>query len=259
MSSESSAPSSRSAAESTSRPIGSVDLLQALLESSPDAVYFKDRESRFLLISRSLARLLGLAEPQEAYGKSDRDFFAPEHAEQARADEIRIMETGEPIIGLVEKETWPDGRVTWASSTKLPLRSAQGRIVGTFGISRDVTAHKAAEQRLQDVQRDLADTARRAPVPGGTLDTEALELVEHARLRTERLQRRAIRTNVDALSELSGRLAGQLTAAGTGQQLALELCAVASAVATDRRAFTEDLADLHRTLARLTALLAAAR
>ena len=55
------------------------------------------------------------------------------------------METGEPMIGVEEKETWPDGRVTWVSTTKMPLRDAQGRITGLVGISRDITGRKLAE------------------------------------------------------------------------------------------------------------------
>ena len=235
----------------------SVDLLQALLEGTPDAVYFKDRESRFTLISRGLARLLGLADPQEAYGRTDRDFFSEEHASQAMADERHIMETGEPIIDLVEKETWPDGRVTWASSTKLPLRDAAGRVVGTFGISRDITARKVAEQRLHAAQRDLIEASRRAAVTefAAGVFTQALGLLENAQIKTERIRRRTNRTAVDAVGHLAGRLAAQL-ANGTGEhQLAVELCALASTSATDQRALLEDLDELHLCLKQLAGML----
>ncbi len=105
---------------STLRPPPSIDLLQALLEGAPDAVYFKDRESRFTHISRGLARLLGLADPQEAYGKTDRDFFAAEHADQAMADERRIMETGEPIVDFVENEAAQRAAVTQFAADVMP-------------------------------------------------------------------------------------------------------------------------------------------
>ncbi len=239
----------------------SIDLLRALLESTPDGIYFKDHASRFLIISRSQARLFGLAEPQEAYGKTDHDFFAPEHADQARADEQRIMRTGEPVIDAVEKETWPDGRVTWASSTKLPLRDASGQVVGTFGISRDITARVATEQKLQSAQRALQDAARPVPGPSFMMDSlaEALRLVENARLRGERIRRRSQRTAPDALGQLAGRLASQLSDARPEHHLAVEISALASALGNDQRALVEDLDELQNSLQQLAQLLSPRR
>jgi PAS domain S-box-containing protein len=124
-------------------------LLGILLDNIPDYIYFKDAESRFLRTNRAHAHAFGLKSPEEAVGKSDFDFFTEEHARQAFEDEQRIMRTGLPIIGEVEKETWPDGRETWASTTKMPLRDLAGNIVGTFGVSRDVTAQKLAEEALR--------------------------------------------------------------------------------------------------------------
>jgi phosphoserine phosphatase RsbU/P len=125
-------------------------LLQTLMDSIPDAVYFKDTRSRFLMISRAHAKKFGLADPAQAVGKTDADFFTRPHAEQALADEEKIMRTGRPIVGLEESETWPDGSETWVSTTKMPLRDRAGRIVGTFGISRDITSRKRAEQALAE-------------------------------------------------------------------------------------------------------------
>lgn len=239
------------------RPPPSIDLLRALLENTPNGVYFKDRDSRFLMISRSQARQLGLVDPQEAYGKCDHDFFSTEHAEQARADEIRIMETGEPIIDVVEKETWPDGHVTWAASTKLPLRDAAGQVVGTFGISRDVTAHKVAEERLRDAQRELMQTTRRAAVAefAANVFTEALGLLENARLKTDRIRRRLDRSPADAMGRLAGSLSGQLANGTAEHQLAIELCALAGTTAAEQRALIEDLNELHQHLKQLSRLL----
>jgi len=125
-------------------------LLQTLMNSIPDAVYFKDTRSRFLMISRALARKHHLADPQQAVGKSDADYFTAPHAEQALADEQAIMRTGQAMEGIEESETWPDGSITWVSSTKMPLRNQSGRIVGTFGISRDITARKTAQMALAE-------------------------------------------------------------------------------------------------------------
>jgi PAS domain S-box-containing protein len=130
-------------------------LLRNLLENIPDHIYFKDRESRFILINPAMARLFGLRHPDEAIGKTDGDIFAPEHAEAAFADEQEILRTGQSLVGKDEKETWPNGTISWVTTTKLPLRNQRGEIVGTFGISRDITERKRAEEALKQAVADL--------------------------------------------------------------------------------------------------------
>jgi PAS domain S-box-containing protein len=131
------------------------DLLRALLDNVPDAIYFKDAQSRFVRCSRALAAKFGLSDPAQLTGKTDFDFFTEEHARPAFEDEQRIIRTGQPVVGLAEKETLPDGRVGWVLTSKLPLRNEQGEIVGTFGISKDITPRIQAEQELAKA-RDLA-------------------------------------------------------------------------------------------------------
>ena len=138
-----------------STPLDDSTLLRLLLENNPDHVNFKDRAGRFLRINSAVARWFGMNDPAEAIGKSDRDFFSEEHARQAEEDEQRIVRTGIPIVGKVEKETWPDGRRTWVSSTKLPLRDEHGAIIGTFGISRDVTEQHLKDEQLARYAEDL--------------------------------------------------------------------------------------------------------
>jgi two-component system sensor histidine kinase/response regulator len=125
-------------------------LLHMLMDNVPDAIYFKDLESRFIRINRGMAQLFGLSDPAEAVGKSDFDFFSEEHARQAYLDEQEVIRTGRPMVAREETEYWPDGRVTWASTTKLPLRDRDGAIIGTFGISRDITHLKQTEKSLGD-------------------------------------------------------------------------------------------------------------
>jgi two-component system cell cycle sensor histidine kinase/response regulator CckA len=120
-------------------------LFTSLITSIPDHIYFKDRLSRFVRINESMMRSSGLESITGAIGKTDFDFFTEEHARQTYESEQRLMVTGEPIISLEEKETWTDGRVTWVSTTKIPLRDAEGRITGLVGISRDITRQKQAE------------------------------------------------------------------------------------------------------------------
>jgi diguanylate cyclase (GGDEF)-like protein/PAS domain S-box-containing protein len=135
-------------------------LLDAFLENTPDHVYFKDHESRFIRISEALASWLGLADAAEAIGRSDFDFFGEEHARKAFADEQHLMRTGEALIGIEERETWEDGHETWVSTTKAPLRDRRGRIVGVFGLSRDITEKKLNEQRLATQAERLEKQAR---------------------------------------------------------------------------------------------------
>jgi phosphoserine phosphatase RsbU/P len=131
------------------------NLLTTLMEHLPQRIYFKDVDSRFIAISRALVKWHGRKDPAEIIGLTDRDFFSPEHAEIALADEREIMRTGVPIVDYEEKETWPDKEDTWASTTKMPLRDAQGNIIGTFGISRDITEKKRAAEKLARLTEEL--------------------------------------------------------------------------------------------------------
>ncbi len=138
-------------------------LVNALMDNSPDHIYFKDRESRFLRLNKEQAALFGSSNPADFVGKSDFDFFSDQHAHQAFADEKAIMNEGSQIIGLEEKETWPDGSVTWVSSTKMPLKDKNDKIIGTFGISRDITKSKLAEEALRDSEEKFRSFAEESP------------------------------------------------------------------------------------------------
>ena len=120
-----------------------------LLSTTEECVYFKDLQSRFLLVSAGfLARVMPDGTEKDVIGKTDFDLFSEEHAASAFADEQQIIRTGEPVVGKLERETFHDRPHNWVSSTKMPLRDEHGRIVGTFGISRDVTAQITAENAL---------------------------------------------------------------------------------------------------------------
>lgn len=124
------------------------DLLEAFLEHIPDNVFFKDRDSRFVRISRAMALYCGLADAGQAVDKTDLDIFSWEHAEKALADEAHIVHTGEAIIEVEEKESWPDGRESWVLTTKVPLTDRRGEIIGTMGISHNITERKKTEAKI---------------------------------------------------------------------------------------------------------------
>ena len=136
-------------------------LFTILMESSPEHIYFKDRESRFIRISRSHARALGLENPSEAVGKSDADFFGAEHAQKALEDERRVMKTGTPLMDIEELLVPSDRPATWVITSKMPFLDQENSIVGTFGISHDITRRKLLEAKNQQLATlvDAADDA----------------------------------------------------------------------------------------------------
>src|SRR5882672_1792209 len=121
-----------------------------LLDVLQDLIYFKDRNSKFLRISRTLAARFGLNDVSDALGKTDFDFFPKEFAQRAYDAEQKIIKTGRPVVDLEEHAYWPDKSETWVLTTKMPYRDARGGIIGTFGLSRDITDHKKAEDALRN-------------------------------------------------------------------------------------------------------------
>jgi len=135
--------------------------IDTLMKSVPANIYFKDRESRFVRVNQSQASWLGHGHTADLIGKTDHDFFDREHADQASEDEKQIMRTGEPIVGYVERETLPTGEEAWVLTTKMPFRDRAGNIIGTFGISNDVSELVRAQQTLErerNILRALIDS-----------------------------------------------------------------------------------------------------
>jgi len=121
--------------------------LDALMNNLTDYIYIKDRESRFLRINKSHARVLGFDDPDRVIGKSDSDFYLKEHSHQAKEDELTIVRTGQ-TINKEEKLTLNGRPDLWVFTTKMPLLDHEGNIIGTFGISRDITEKKNLEDAL---------------------------------------------------------------------------------------------------------------
>ncbi|MEA2069062.1 MAG: SpoIIE family protein phosphatase [Verrucomicrobiota bacterium] len=122
-------------------------LLKNLMDSMSDMIYFKDIDSRFIMMNKSSARWQGFSRPDDSVGSSDFDRYQEDDARRMLEEEQRIVRTGEPMVGIEEQETRKNGQRMWVSTTKMPLKDGDGKIIGTFGISRDITAHKEAEQR----------------------------------------------------------------------------------------------------------------
>ena len=144
------------------RPFNAETLLSTLLENAPDSIYFKDVDSRFVSYSKSMRDLLSLPADMDLAGLTDFDLFDDQHATDAFEDEQYIIRTGQPLLDKLEKETHADGTVTWALTSKMPWRDESGRIIGTFGISKNVTKVKEAEEKLEELHKRLVEASRTA-------------------------------------------------------------------------------------------------
>jgi len=120
-------------------------LLQTLMDSVPDSIYFKDDENRFVMVNKAKAAHSNV-KPEEMIGKTDFDFFPEERARKAFDDDQEVICTGKFIINKIEKLTRIDGSERWVSVTKIPRFDAEGNIIGTMGISRDITELKRLEE-----------------------------------------------------------------------------------------------------------------
>jgi PAS domain S-box-containing protein len=127
-------------------------LLSSILEHIPEIVFVKDRQSRFVALSDSLARKKGASSADELIGRSDSDFYSEESAARMLDDEKQIVNTGTPIISKAGKQIWKDGRVTWQLTSKFPRRDKSGSIIGTFGFSRDVTKEFELDAALRQAE-----------------------------------------------------------------------------------------------------------
>lgn len=132
-------------------------LFWTLMQSLPDHVYFKDLDSRFMCINKAMAKFFNLAHPDDAIGKSDFDMFQERFARVKYEAEQEIIRIGKGWSFREERDLQSDGSEKWVVTTKLPLRDTNGQIVGTFGLSRDITERKRVELEL-DRHRHLLQT-----------------------------------------------------------------------------------------------------
>jgi len=131
-------------------------LLQTLMENLPDSVFYKDLENRFIRVNPATVTKFGASTVDEILGKTDADFLSPEATKGWAGEENEIVRTGNPVIYSNEMEVWKDNRpTTWCSSTKMPLRDKEGNIIGSFGISHDITRLIEDEEKIKQLNADL--------------------------------------------------------------------------------------------------------
>jgi PAS domain S-box-containing protein len=124
-------------------------LFRTLMENLPDVIYFKDIDGRFIRVAASLVKRLGATDATEVLGKTDADFLPAKLAAQTRAEEQRLIEGGQPILRKEEQAAWDHSDDTWLLTTKIPVRDEHEQIIGTLGISHDITEQKLAQERFR--------------------------------------------------------------------------------------------------------------
>lgn len=125
------------------------ELLAHLMATSPDHIYFKDLKGRFIRVNPAKANRHGLSHPDEAIGKTDFDYFEKDHATRTAAEEQRLLTTGRPLLDREEFFAWPDGQISWMSTSRVARTDRDGRIIGLIGISRDITERKLVEEKMR--------------------------------------------------------------------------------------------------------------
>jgi diguanylate cyclase (GGDEF)-like protein/PAS domain S-box-containing protein len=119
------------------------------METMPDAMYFKDRQCRLTRVSRKMAQDLGFSDPAELVGKTDIDLFGEAFGQRTRLDDLRVMESGRPIVGVIEGRQLDSGRTNWTLTTKAPLRDESGNVIGMEGITHEISDIRETELALQ--------------------------------------------------------------------------------------------------------------
>ncbi|MBU1121471.1 MAG: HD domain-containing phosphohydrolase [Candidatus Omnitrophota bacterium] len=121
------------------------DFMQGLLDNIPDIIYFKDRQNRIVKVNRFYAQGVGL-KADEIVGKTDLDFFPYEQAKKMMEDDDYVIKSGQSIVGKIERTLLPDGTWNQVITTKIPMYDKVGKIIGSMGITRDMTAYANLER-----------------------------------------------------------------------------------------------------------------
>ncbi len=138
-------------------PLSPSNLLNTLMFNMPDFIYIKDTESRFLLASQKLAKVLKQDSVEEVLGKTDHDFYPRKLADEFKKTEIEIIASGKPVFNLEEDGIDEHENKIKVSTSKIPIRNKEGKIVGIVGIGRDITQLKEKEKELEKKSSDLSE------------------------------------------------------------------------------------------------------
>jgi len=149
------------------------DLLRTVIDNIPDAIYVKDAMGRKVLANRADLAHIGVDSEEEVLNKTDAEVFGPETAAHTEANDRIVLRDGRPVIEQEEFGRYPDGTPSWGLTTKIPLRDAEGRVIGLVGISRDITERKIAEEQLRESERRYRTILQTALDGFWLVDTQA--------------------------------------------------------------------------------------
>ncbi|MCX6080159.1 MAG: PAS domain S-box protein [Chloroflexi bacterium] len=139
-------------------------ILRYVLDTSPQTMFWKDKNGIYLGCNQVYARAVGLNSPADIVGKTDFDLpFPRAEAEAYRADDQHVITNNTPKLHILEKVNWADGRHIWADTSKLPLANEQGQVYGVLGVLEDITERKLAEEKLTLSHELLENLARLVP------------------------------------------------------------------------------------------------
>ncbi len=132
------------------------NMLRTLIDALPDRIYAKDRQGKFILSNAANAQALGAQSPDEVLGKSNFDYYSRELADRYNADDMRVIASGQPLLNHIEPAYHTDpGDVRWIATTKVPLRDADGSVIGLVGVGHDITAQREIQDVLRQNQERL--------------------------------------------------------------------------------------------------------
>lgn len=128
----------------------SKNLLQSIVENAPVRIFWKDRDLRYLGCNTQFAKDAGYSSPNELTDKTDFEMGWKDQAEIYRADDMKVMESGNPKLDYEEPSTAPDGNTIWLSTSKVPLCDERNQVIGLLGVYQDITVRKQAEAKLAE-------------------------------------------------------------------------------------------------------------
>lgn len=140
------------------------NLLQTVIDNVPMRVFWKDRNLNYLGCNPAFARDAGKVSPEEMIGKDDFQMGWAHEAELYRADDMKVMDSGEAKINFEEPQTTPDGQTIWLRTSKVPLKNQDNEVFGVLGIYDDITESKRIEEQLRNSEQRMRTLIEQSPI-----------------------------------------------------------------------------------------------
>ena len=185
--------------EDNDHPLASSNVLSIILELIPDLLYIKDKDSRFVVANKRIVNHMGFNIQDELIGKSDHDIYPKDMADEFRMDEIQIMASGEPKLNKIEKGRSNKGESIWVSTSKVPIKDKDGKVVGIIGIGKDITTQKLFEEELQKKTQEMQE----ANTILEERQEEILQQREELKVQSEEIlkEKQSLRTLIDSMPD----------------------------------------------------------